>query len=421
MKNYSIAETFVGAGGAHIGFKVNGFKSVYVNDINDDCIKTLLVNNPEIKDQAIIDTKDIVSIDIDHLQNKLKTIKLDVLFGGIVCKGFSLAGQRNPDDERNYYYRKQIELADALRPKISIIENVKMFENAKVLSSSTPQSIKDDVKRIWRDLEVYNGVKAEARKKDKIDNELKLKGIELRKNKKDILEQLLKNNYLISVIDDLRYRYNQIGYNVQIKILNTAWYGAATKRERIIIVAVRKDLNKIFKWPIPTHWSNEIKTKCDWINDKQKVQCKKALTVGEVLKDVKIDESDLDSLPMKHNEKTKQRFSYIPEGGNVQDVMHLLPENLKISKYYSRGNTSRLHRDKIAPTIVPGHSNFILHPTENRSITVREAALISGFPKNYKFVGNHSKRCEHVGNAVPPPLSNALAKSCIELIESTKN
>ena len=72
----------------------------------------------------------------------------------------------------------------------------------------------------------------------------------------------------------------------------------------------------------------------------------------------------------------------------------------------------RLAGDKPSPTLVPGHSNFPIHPKENRSITVREAATITGFPLNYKFFGNHSKRCEHVGNAVPPALSRELAKKC---------
>ena len=79
----------------------------------------------------------------------------------------------------------------------------------------------------------------------------------------------------------------------------------------------------------------------------------------------------------------------------------------------------RLSRNTPSPTLVPGHSNFPVHPTEHRSITVREAAVISGFPMDYKFFGNHSKRCEHVGNAVPPDLGYAIAKSCIDLLDKT--
>ena len=81
----------------------------------------------------------------------------------------------------------------------------------------------------------------------------------------------------------------------------------------------------------------------------------------------------------------------------------------------------RLDSKKAAPTLVPGHSNFPIHPFENRSITVREAAVITGFPIKYKFFGSHTKRCEQVGNAVPPPLSTAIAKSCKDLLEKYYN
>ena len=51
------------------------------------------------------------------------------------------------------------------------------------------------------------------------------------------------------------------------------------------------------------------------------------------------------------------------------------------------------------------------------SITVREAACITGFPMDYVFFGSHTKRCEHVGNAVPPPLAAAIAKSAKNLLD----
>ena len=120
---------------------------------------------------------------------------------------------------------------------------------------------------------------------------------------------------------------------------------------------------------------------------------------------------------MNHAKKTVDRFKYIKEGGNITEIMHLLPDELKISNFYSRGNTMRLHMDKLTPTLVPGHSNFPIHPKENRSITVREAAVITGFPMDYKFFGNHSKRCEHVGNAVPPPLAEAISSECVVLLK----
>ena len=52
---YTIFETFVGAGGSHLGFKNNGFESRYVNDFCHEAMETLLINNPEIRQTAIVD------------------------------------------------------------------------------------------------------------------------------------------------------------------------------------------------------------------------------------------------------------------------------------------------------------------------------------------------------------------------------
>lgn len=421
-KQYTIFETFVGAGGSHIGFKNNGFKSVFVNDNNKDCIETLLLNNPEIKETAVVDSGSIIDIDSSKLLSKMKLEKgeLDVMFGGIVCKGFSLAGERSPNDERNYFYHKQLELVEATMPKISIIENVKAFSNGKVLAENTPQDIRDKVDEIWQELENYKGQKAEFRKKGNLTDDFLKKGIVLRKEKEKILHFLVENNYLISVLDDLYSIYDRIGYNVCHKILNTAWYGAATKRERIIIVAIRKDLPKSFEFPIPIYHSKEIPTKLDFENI-ENIEFKKPISIGEVLS--KIDygnKDDVDNQPMNHSAKTVERFKYIKAGTNIQEHMDKLPDELKISSFYSRGNTMRLAMNELAPTLVPGHSNFPIHPIEHRSITVREAAVITGFPLDYKFIGSHSKRCEHVGNAVPPPLSNAIAKECLKFLDRLK-
>lgn len=418
-KTYTIFETFVGAGGSHIGFKQNGFRSVYVNDNNKDCIDTLLLNNPEIKETAIVNHGSIIDIDSSKLllEMKLEKGELDVMFGGIVCKGFSLAGERSPNDERNYFYHKQLELVKATLPKISIIENVKAFTNGKVLSDNTPQEIRDKVDFIWQELENYKGQKAELRKKSNLSEDFVQKGVFLRKEKEILLNLLAKNNYLISVLDDVYNIYEHLGYNVSHKILNTAWYGASTKRERIIIVATRKDLPNNFQFPIPIYNSKEINTKLDF-EEIENNNFLSPITIGEALSIIDYDKEDKDNLPMNHSPKTIERFKYIKAGSNIQEHMNNIPDELKISSFYSRGNTMRLDMNQLAPTLVPGHSNFPIHPIEHRSITVREAAVITGFPLDYKFIGSHSKRCEHVGNAVPPPLANAIAKECIKYLDN---
>jgi DNA (cytosine-5)-methyltransferase 1 len=414
---YKIIETFVGAGGAHLGFLSEGFESKYALDINEDSIKTLLYNNPKLKSESIVEVGDILDADGHEILNKskLKVGEADVMFGGIVCKGFSMAGERSPNDERNYFYHKQIELCSIIKPKISIIENVKGILNAMVLSIDTPDSVREEVNTLWQNLEDFKGKKSIMTKNGLKNNEFNQYGDELKKQKQNILKKLETEGYLVPVVKDIYDLYEKIGYKVKHKMLNAAWYGSFTKRERIIFVATRKDLNIDFEYPYPTHMDSTI------VNNGYKNELDSFLkprTVGDALNLIDYsDSSDIDNEPMKHKAKTVRRFSYIPEGKNIVSVMDKLPNELKISKFYSRGNTMRLDRNSPSPTLVPGHSNFPVHPIEDRSITVREAATITGFPLNYKFYGSHTKRCELVGNAVPIHLSKAIAKACKKTLD----
>ncbi|MGK0714376.1 DNA cytosine methyltransferase [Aerococcus urinaeequi] len=415
---YSLLETFVGAGGSHIGFMKENFRSLYVNDFVKECLQTLEYNNSNLKEEGtVFDNTPIEEIDSHQLINQLQlqTKELDVMFGGVVCKGFSLAGERSPNDIRNTLYRKQLELVKEFLPKISIVENVPGIVNSKILDPNTPETIKTEVDDLWLRLERYKGKKASLRKRNGITDDFLEYGKELRKEKENMLLKLNQDGYLVSVLEDLTNIYNDLGYKVQHKVLNAAWYGAATKRERVIIVAIREDIQDDFEFPKPEFMSKEIFKK--WM-PQEYLNLPNPKTVNDALDMIDYDNiDDVDNLPMKHQEKTIERFKYIPEGESIADYIDDLPEELKISKFYSRGSTMRLAGNKPSPTLVPGHSNFPVHPKEHRSITVREAATITGFPLEYKFIGTHSKRCEHVGNAVPPALAQALAKECNKILD----
>ncbi|WP_418127169.1 DNA cytosine methyltransferase [Streptococcus parasuis] len=410
---YKLFETFVGAGGSHIGFMKENFVSVYVNDFVDECLKTLSYNNPNLAlEGTFLDNTSIIEIDPRALRRELGCEKgeIDVLFGGVVCKGFSLAGEKSPNDERNYFYHKQLELVGEFEPKISIIENVVGILSAKVLSRTVPLEVKDTVDDLWKQLENFKGKKAQLRKVGQLTPEVLEEGNELRKKKDSILKMLEKEGYLVSVMEDIFDIYNTLGYDVEYKVLNSAWYGAATKRERVIIVATKRELNLEFEFPKPTHMDSSLMKKEFPV---EYLELKNPVTVNDALSTIDYsNKEDEDNLPMNHAPKTIERFKYIPEGDSIANHIEELPSDLKISKFYSRGSTMRLAGNKPSPTLVPGHSNFPVHPKEHRSITVREAAAITGFPNDYKFFGTHSKRCEQVGNAVPPKLAQAIAKEC---------
>lgn len=417
-KRYTLFETFVGAGGSHLGFINEGFKTIYANDCVEECLKTLVYNNPHLlEDKAMIDNRSILEINPKELRRELNVEKkaIDVFFGGIVCKGFSLAGERNPNDERNYFYHKQLELVEEFLPKISIIENVSGILNAKILAPDIEVSVKTQIDDLWQRLENYKGKKSALRKSGEINKEFEFEGEKLRIEKNRMLEWLEKSNFYISVLDDIKNIYKRLGYKVYISILNSAWYGSFTKRERVIIVAVRDDIHIDFSFPKPLYMDETIFKQG---MDKKLLKLPPPRTVNDALALIDYsDKNDEDNIPMQHNEKTIRRFQYIPEGDSIANHIDKLPQELKISKFYSRGSTMRLNGNAPSPTLVPGHSNFPIHPKEHRSITVREASTITGFPLKYKFFGNHSKRCEHVGNAVPPHLSQQIAKECVKLLD----
>lgn len=422
MGKYTIFETFVWAGWSHLWFKSEWFYSVYVNDNNPFCIKTLLYNNPEISKTAFVDERSIIDVNEQTILGdiNMKKWELDVCFWWIVCKWFSLAGERSPNDERNYFYHKQLLLIEQLMPKISIIENVKGILNGVVLSSDTPENIRDQVDEIWKKLESYKGKKSELRKKNQLTQDFEDFWKEIRKEKELMMKMLIDKGYLISVMDDIKKIYTNLWYNVQYKVLNSARYWSATKRERVIIVATRSDMRWVFKYPIPEYNSPEITTKMDFDLPRW-YKFKKAKTLRDSFSTIDYsDKHDVDNEPMKHAEKTVERFKYIPQWESITSVMGLLPDSLKISNFYSRWNTMRLKLNWLSPTLVPWHSNFPVHPIEHRSITVREAANITWFPDRYKFFWSHTQRCEQVWNAVPPPLSQAIARSCKSYLDNQK-
>lgn len=394
------AETFVGCGGSHIGFKNIGFEDIFVNDNNETFIESFKLNNPSKNCRVF--SEPIEKLAKRNILNiiGLKKGDLDLLFGGVVCKGFSLAGVRNPNDPRNTLYLQQLNIVRKVMPKFSVIENVPGMANLKITSQKTPKKLRDEADRVWKFIDKYKGVKADLTKKNKTFTKKEISIVEEMKNKKRELEDIILSTS-ISVIDDIEERYDQLGYELYKGKLKAHLYGAATTRERLILVAVRKDLGiNHFEFPSPTHGHGLKKVKT--VND--------ALNSLDI-KNLNNPESDIDNRPMNHTEKSIARFKLIPEGKNIVDVLDKLPDELKVSGFYSRGCTMRLDGKKPAPTLVPGHSNFPVHPKLHRSITVREAAAITGFPLDYKFIGSHTQRCEQVGQAVAPPLSEAIGRT----------
>ena len=109
---------------------------------------------------------------------------LDLIFGGPVCKGYSLAGVRDPSDTRNTLYRHQIRMISEFLPKISIIENVPAMRTSLILKSGIEKNKLKEISYVWKQLDIFKGVKAKLTKEGKKLSKKELANYNLIKNKK---------------------------------------------------------------------------------------------------------------------------------------------------------------------------------------------------------------------------------------------
>lgn len=175
----------------------------------------------------------------------------------------------------------------------------------------------------------------------------------------------------------------RLGYFVSFGVLNALDFGIAQQRQRMIVLAARNEID------LPSGTAKRVSTVRD--------------AIGKFPKDN----------PRLTN----------------HDGMTLSPENLKRIRTLKPGESSRqkdssfcdsyarMSWDQPAPTITTKCISFsngrFGHPSYDRALTIREAAVLQGFPVGFKFYGSLWSRARQVGNAVPPPIARALGMAII--------
>lgn len=388
-KNYTFIDLFAGCGGLSEGFYKCGYKALLHLEIDSVACETLKTrmkyygyDNKEIDDAVLC--ADITDGNIiAEIDNRVKET-VDIIIGGPPCQAFSSVGRaQSPDsmnnDPRNYLFENYLKILNHVKPKMFIFENVKGILTAK------PKGVKI-FERIIREMsETYN------------------------------------------VVDD-----------AGVILLNAADYGVPQIRERVILIGVRKDIdyinvNQIYSDIRKTN-SNDDENLPDYFTVKDAIadlpkllpgeSANKVIAESKNTKNAYLEKISNDSSLVynhearKHNAQDIERYRILSSHKNWQlkDLQNVRPDLVHHDPKHFGNRYTVQEWDKPGKTVVAHlykDGNLFIHPDpeQARTFTVREAARIQSFPDDFVFEGSRTQQYKQVGNAVPPLMAEAFAKT----------
>jgi DNA (cytosine-5)-methyltransferase 1 len=368
-------DLFCGAGGASLGLARAGWDLRLATDVDPTCS---LTHQENLAGEFL--TANLRTVDADKVISAagIEPGQLDLLFAGPPCQGFSIIGSRVVWDERNNLFKEVLRLAAEVRPRCVVIENVPG------------------------------------------------------------LVTLGKGAYLHAILEGLRGK----GYEAACAELLAAEYGAPQMRWRLIVIGWRKDLGipPGYGFPRPTVGNAQIGdllpncTIPRW-------QLKDFVTTAEAISDLppvaagdeathyvgppvgpyqEMMRAGLNGQLSNHyaaqlSAANLARLAHIRPGQDWRDLPRdLLPSGMQRAlrkdhtRRYRRMTWEGVPRAVITRFRDPKSGEYI-HPEQDRTITIREAARLQGFPDSFVFHGGRTSQYEQVGNAVPVQLAEAIA------------
>ncbi len=443
-------DLFCGAGGMSEGIIQAGFDILFSNDINID-VETTYVNRHkqlgliqgqntyfhrgDIRDlTGAFITKCISSLDIFTSGRTQAPDRIDAIFGGPPCQGFSRAGKRDKNDPRNMLFKEYLRVISEMMPKYVIMENVEGFTDTT--------------------LDGFVGIYGNKYPEDSL------------------------------VPDILLNEFKEIGYSTLApRILDASDYGVPQKRKRVIFIAYLSGLSTPM-YPQPTHKNNEKVSLAQAIGDliidknmREKTNPKLTAFQQESIngrtKDTKNRFPNKQSKTSnceiaKHQPIIVERFSLYKEGEDTNALIRRIQKEgidlknkpylvaecekkihnkytvTEIIKLFGEAKAdkdlitalvtkkvarTKLNRNYPSLTVLTLPDDYI-SPFENRIFTVRELARLQSFDDSFVFLGKRTtggqrRKLEvpqytQVGNAVPPLLAKAIAMQIFQALKENE-
>ena len=389
-------ELFAGCGGLGYGFHKENFNIVVANELEENIAVTYKHNFPDTN----VIVGDVTQKSIkEKIYKAFENTRCDVILGGPPCVAYSMSGHRNSRDPRGQLFKDYVEFVKVLKPKVFVMENVK---GILTILHDKPNLIPKE-KKLADEYYVLEEekLKLSAEKKQLSVKKKKNTSIPVVRNKRLMKEvnskiKKMKNDipkFRMKVTDIITETFQKMGYNVQMKLLNSANYGVPQKRERVIFVGVINDITEKFEYPIETHNKEGTDGKLKWVSVKEAI---------DDLKDLPEDFENLQQIYTKHTPKFIEKIENTEIGSSVL-------------KKYSEA-FYRCYPDRPSNTVKENHGGVFVHYEKNRVMTPRELARLQSFPDDFVFKGTKSSMLIQLGNAVPCGLSNAIAKQVKKLL-----
>lgn len=362
LKKLTVIDLFCGAGGLSEGFRQAGFQVLAGQDYDEMAGRTFAATHPE----AQFIGGPIEKVTPQQLLDAAgkKRGEIDVIVGGPPCQGYSVYNhQRGANDPRAGLFRQYLRIVEGIMPRWLVMENV------TGITSIAGGAI---VRQIYEEM-------------------------------------------------------NRLGYEVDMRVLKAEEFGVPQERRRVVFIANRVGMPILF--PEPTHGKGlkPFVTVWDAISDMPRLE--NGENRGLLPYDAKPTNAYQTMLRGNcrfafNHAATRlapinlERMRHIPPGGSWRDIpFDLLPAGMKLAK--RSDHTKRYGRPRktdLACTVLTKcdvHWGAYIHPVQDRSFTVREAARLQSFPDFFDFQGSRTDQFIQVGNAVPPLLGKRIAEALL--------